>query len=219
MSILAMADYRRSSGPGLRRHRQQDPAPPPSPPAHHQRPPAWPCFAVPGTAAATGKVEALIGQPIASVTQARDHHEPGRVACWVTCLVCEARYKGEHGQDGRPRFEGGTIDARVRADGIGWRPVAVACRCPAGLASGAPPATDRQYRVAVRFRKQRQMRGLLALSDDLLFSFLVVPRTPIYHQNWESCVQRMCADGLDAHSAWRRAIIVCDWDWQARNHA
>lgn len=214
MTILALADHRPRGPFGSHRPRERQAAPPPVPPAMQVRPPQWPLFAIPGKAEARNRVEAVIG----SMTQKPALLRPGHVAVWVTCLVCEARWKGQFSSDGRPAYEGGLIDAHARLDQQRRHVVAVACRCPAGLASGAPVATERQFRAAVRWRQQRQLRGLSQLEDGTLLDYLVNTRTEIYRRNWEYRVQQICQAGSDTSAAWRRAVIVCDWQWQGRTH-
>lgn len=206
MTILAMNDFRRPRQPRAPRSRQTDTPAAPAPPVVRTPVPAYPMFAVPGHATTE----------LASMVQLPNHHEPGRVACWLTCLVCEARHRDEYTQDGRPVYEGGTLDVHGRTSTGERHVVSVGCRCPAGLASGAPPATDRQFRVAVRWRKARQMRGLLAISDETIFKFLIVPRRPYYRVEWDRRCVEFNQAGATMHIAWRKAVIAIDWDWQRR---
>lgn len=179
-------------------------------------PPTIAFHAVPGTSELTATVHGPMGAVATSIRQARDHHPPGTIACWVTCLVCEARLCFERTPDGRPIFDGGILEPTV-INPASRKPqtVAVACRCSAGQNwTTLRPATDTEYRRAIARRKVRLLRGLRAISDAVFIEFVLQPRGSVFCDNWQLLAERYMAEGADVRRAWHRAYVTQLWRWQ-----
>lgn len=214
MTVLALAEFRRPREPRAPRG-QAGQGGQVAPPVSLVKPPMLPIHAVPGNSSLVMAINAGAGSEIVSMTQQRDHHTPGVVACWVTCLVCEARFRHDWTPAGVPIYEGGLIIATVR-DRNTKKPVqvAVACRCAAGQAmADIRPATDVEYTRAIARRKVLCMRGLRAMSDSMFMEFIIGPRDPAFRANWEALVA-MSPPEVPAEKAWRRAFIKQLWRWQ-----
>lgn len=159
-------------------------------------------LAVPGSSSVTlqnfgGKVETVTLSALA------ENVIPGSVSEWVSCVVCGATWRDDQGHDG------GVILVRRWDSRTGQvHRVAAACRCPAGsrLTALASP-TGREWKRAVAAARLRCRRGVYALTDEQIMTFLVTPRGLPFIQRWGYYCDRFTGKGLASHHAIRRAYV------------
>ncbi len=209
MSDERFKDRPRGRGGRREEHHQQVAEPPPL-----KRPPRmFPLLAVPGSItvrAHSRRAGALIEEDI-HIASERSVLKPGTVASWVLCPICEATWRGEYLQDGRPVLEGGVVQVRVYQESHDRTfMMMVRCRCLAGQRlSWLRDPTPGEWARAVARRRHRSRLGLNMVTDEDFIIYLVAPRGPWFTNAWESRVERFVKRGVEPRVAWRRAYLRC----------